>query len=95
MQKTRKNTPNKEYNIHHTVVSISYYEHSKGEGSSFTIRKCMVVCLLFPYTFYDYYISIFFNYINSNFSQFYLRLKFKSKQKLMKLRLQGEHLEIH
>ncbi len=27
-------TPNEEHNIHHAVVSISYYEHSEGEGSS-------------------------------------------------------------
>jgi hypothetical protein len=60
MQKTGKYTPNEEHIIHHAVVPISNYEHSEGEGSSFTIKKCMAVCLLFPYTFYDYYISNFF-----------------------------------
>jgi hypothetical protein len=49
LQKTEQHTPNEEHNIHHSVVSIiSYYEHSEREGSSFTIRKCVAVCLLFP-----------------------------------------------
>jgi hypothetical protein len=51
LQKTGLHTPNEENIIHHAVVSISYFEHSEGEGSSFTIRKYMAVCFLILFTF--------------------------------------------
>ena len=37
------NQPNKKNEILYAVVSISYYEHLEGDGSSFSIRKCMMV----------------------------------------------------
>ena len=37
------NQPNKKNEIIYAIVSISYYEHLEGDGSSFSIRKCMMV----------------------------------------------------
>jgi hypothetical protein len=37
------NKPNKENEILHAIVSVSYYDHNDGDGTSFTLRKCMVV----------------------------------------------------
>ena len=37
------NQPNKKNEILYAIVSISYYEHLEGDGSSFSIRKCMMV----------------------------------------------------
>ena len=37
------NQPNKKNEIIYAIVSISYYEHLEGDGSSFSIRKRMMV----------------------------------------------------
>ena len=41
------NQPNKKNEIIYAIVSISYYEHLEGDGTSFSLRKCMMVSFLF------------------------------------------------
>ena len=41
------NKPNQENDILYACVSISYYEHIEGDGSSFSLRKRMMVSFLF------------------------------------------------
>jgi hypothetical protein len=41
------NKPNKKNGILYACVSISYYEHLEGDGTSFSLRKRMMVSFLF------------------------------------------------
>jgi len=41
------NKPNKKNGILYACVSISYYEHLEGDGTSFSLRKRMLVSFLF------------------------------------------------
>ena len=41
------NKPNKKNEILYACVSISYYEHLEGDGTSFSLRKRMMVSFLF------------------------------------------------
>ena len=41
------NKPSKKNGILYASVSISYYEHLEGDGTSFSLRKCMMVSFLF------------------------------------------------
>ena len=41
------NKPNKKNGILYACVSISYYEHLEGDGSSFSLRKRMMVSFIF------------------------------------------------
>ena len=41
------NKPNKKNGILYACVSISYYEHLEGDGTSFSLKKCMLVSFLF------------------------------------------------
>jgi hypothetical protein len=92
MRKTGLGAPNEGNLIHCAIVSISYYEHSEGEGSFFTIMNHIMVCLFFPYSFCSQNIfnllSKLFQFCSSN-----LRLTIDSKQKYVKLRLQGVCLQ--
>ena len=41
------NKPNKKNGILYACVSISYYEHLEGDGTSFSLKKRMLVSFLF------------------------------------------------
>ena len=41
------NKPNKKNEILYACVSISYYEHLEGDGTSFSLKKRMLVSFLF------------------------------------------------
>ena len=41
------NKPNKKNEILYAIVSISYYEHLEGDGTSFSLRKRMMVSISF------------------------------------------------
>jgi hypothetical protein len=41
--------PNTANLIYYAIASISYYEHHDGGCSSLTLKKCMMVCILFSY----------------------------------------------
>jgi hypothetical protein len=49
LQKVGLHSPNVEHQIHHTVVFISYYEHSEGEDGPISIRKRMAVFFYFSF----------------------------------------------
>jgi hypothetical protein len=48
------NKPNKDNEILNALVSISYYEHNDGDGTSITLRKRMMVSI----TLFEQYLAL-------------------------------------
>ena len=83
------NKPHKKNEILYACVSISYYEHLEGDGSSFSLRKRMMVSFIFRNNIF----RGFYNNPNLNLISSIIRLMFNFNEKYIKERLQDELLE--